>query len=184
MLIRFLMLRKISVLIIISAIAAFVLFPNLCSIALGQSGSDSQSGPAAPQGISLKLKGTSSDGSYLAEVTWSPAEPGQNNSFYVSIYDSNHKWLPSALYNFTIDGETEAKRTGENASETTRIFRYQFAQQGAYSIVLSDINGSGESIQIPIQVTPEFPTSAVLALASVIGTVVIVGRTNIFKQNY
>ena len=179
------MLHKISALIIISATtAAFVLFPNLCSTALGQSGSENQSSPAAPPGVSLKLKGTSSGGSYLAEVNWSPAEPGLNNSFYVSIYDSNHKWLPSASYNFTVDGAAEAKRTGENASETTRIFRYQFAQQGAYSIVLSNINGSGESIQIPIQVTPEFPTSVVLAVASVIGAVVIVGRTNIFKQQH
>lgn len=161
--------------------AALILVISGSSNAYAQYGTGSSS---TDEGISLKLSRQSNGGSYIAEIRWIPGEPGINNSFYVSIYDSNHKWLPSASYDFAINGDAQATKVSENGSETTRLFKYLFQRQGSYSIILGNINGSGESIQIPIQVTPEFPTSIVIiATAGVIGFVILIGRIKFFVRH-
>jgi hypothetical protein len=55
---------------------------------------------------------------------------------------------------------------------------YTFDEEGSYTLRIENINGSGgsEAVEIPMQVTPEFPLGVFGAAAAALGTMVIAGR--------
>ncbi|WP_415281415.1 hypothetical protein [Candidatus Nitrososphaera sp. FF02] len=43
-------------------------------------------------------------------------------------------------------------------------------------IVVENINGTGERVEFPVQVTPEFPVLVAAVMAAVIGLAAVMGR--------
>lgn len=129
---------------------------------------------SSPQAV--LLSGASSKGTYSANIYWWPSPTQSNNEFVVTILDANHAVISSASYTFAVFGDGDVAKKGEGQSSTGKMYAYQFEKSGSYTLRVSNINGSGEYIEIPIQVTPEFPLSLMLVAAVAVGTVATLSR--------
>ncbi|MGI0039111.1 MAG: hypothetical protein ACREAO_04775, partial [Nitrososphaera sp.] len=58
---------------------------------------------------------------------------------------------------------------------------YTFDEQGSYTLRIENIDGSGksEAVEIPMQVTPEFPLGAFGIAAVALGTALAAGRSRL-----
>jgi hypothetical protein len=63
---------------------------------------------------------------------------------------------------------------------------YAFESPGGYLLKIADINGSAESVEIPIQVTPEYHSVMIglSVLAAAVAATVIVTSSATLKRNW
>ena len=96
----------------------------------------------------------------------------------IEIMDEQGNHLDEATYDIVLlkDGEhlDDTHRTNQTATDQ----HYTFEEQGSYMLRIENIDGSGESeaVEIPMQVTPEFPLGAFGIAAAALGTMVAAGR--------
>jgi predicted secreted protein with PEFG-CTERM motif len=70
----------------------------------------------------------------------------------------------------------ESHREGQTAAQQT----YTFDEVGSYILRIENINGSGveDGIEIPMQVTPEFPSVVMMLLImAAMSTIILTNRT-------
>jgi len=131
----------------------------------------------------LTLVAASPSNKYEAYVEWYHDDIGIPNSFSIRIVDPDEPTVAlSVNSDFRIyDGDeyllpTQIATDGDNI----KVYNFAFPEPGSYTLIISvvEFNDSRERIEIPIQVTPEFPIPAAgsIALASSIAAAVIVIR--------
>lgn len=129
------------------------------------------------------LESSSDQGTFMVEITWTPAEIGSAHEFDIHFIEpETGEEIEDVLYDFSIydNGDREVLRRGQTAARQ----EFTFEETGSYEIRIDDIDGLGEGVVVPIQVTPEFPiVMATLAAAS--GLAMLVARrnsNNLFRQ--
>lgn len=126
------------------------------------------------------LEGKSTTGKFLVHINWSSNNIGEENAFSIEITDDTGKKL-DATYDIMLykDGThlDETHRAGQTAAEQ----HYIFDEPGNYTLRIENINGESETVDIPIQVTPEFPTGALALLGAVFGGAILAGRRRLTK---
>jgi inhibitor of cysteine peptidase len=116
------------------------------------------------------------EGKYNVTILWFSDDIGQENNFSIRVYDTetNEEVYDGLTLDFFIaQGDqilVSKQLTGPafpNTEETQFAYgdRYAFEDEGSYSLRIGNINGSGESVEFPTQVTPEFGSLAILVLA-------------------
>jgi len=67
--------------------------------------------------------------------------------------------------------------------QTSTQQEFAFNEAGAYEVRIEDIEGLGERMAIPIQVTPEFPVGTITLVAAALGAAVFAARNsnNLFR---
>jgi hypothetical protein len=146
-------------------------------LALGDDGS-------GDGGEAIALEGESTTGMFHIAVGWTSADIGSENHFEIEIMDEQGNHLDDATYDIVLlkDGEhiDETHRTNQTATDQ----HYTFEEQGSYTLRIENINGSGESeaVEIPMQVTPEFPLGAFGIAAAAIGAIVAAGRSRFARS--
>jgi len=135
------------------------------------------------------LERKTASGKYAVTLSWEPAEiqPGNNVNFGISFVDNTHFPLQDVRYDFTIKDAS-----GNSIAE----FKDQRSPLGGPEIHPVKVNSSGtmraeviitaiagqttgqaiESADYSVVVVPEFPVSAVIIAAAVIGLVVVITR--------
>jgi len=139
----------------------------------------------AEESAPIQLAGESTTGKFKVLLEWTSDDIGSENIFSVKIMDTNGVQLEDATYDMMIfKGDKhldETHRSDQAAVEQ----KYIFDEASTYSIRIENINGSGESegIDIPIQVTPEYPLGLPLLAVSLIGLIVLGARSgrNFFR---
>jgi hypothetical protein len=132
----------------------------------------------------IVLDAASDQGTFTVEITWTPDDIGSANAFDIRFIEpETGEEIEDVLYDFSIysGGDRETLRRDQTA--TTQEFT--FIEQGSYELRIDDIEGLGEGVAIPIQVTPEFPLGALALIASALGAVVLFARrnsNNLFSQ--
>ena len=159
--------------------------------------------PAAPTGTGQTsgppLERTTTDGSHLI-LTWDPVDiqPNSTVNFGLEIRDANNSPLQNVAYDFTVkdaDGQTLQEFNDQLAQSGTATHPVTFNSTGPKTITVT-INSvasraAGQIIQATdfnIVVVPEFPVSAAIISAALIGLVVVImrakglgiGRSNLF----
>ena len=135
------------------------------------------------------LKSNGDTGNYFVDITWfsSPLQLYEQSEFVLTIYDKE-TLLPvyDAKYDFVLinaDNQEIFCKSGF-ASAGGSFENYRFAEKDLGSTVLriENINNSGEFVELPINVTPEFPLGVVLILPIFLFGVVLFSRSNITKE--
>ncbi len=133
------------------------------------------------------LKSNGDAGSYVVDITWfsSPLQLYEQSEFILTIYDKE-TLLPvyDAKYDFVLvnaDNEEIFRKSGF-ASAGGSFENYRFAEKdlGSIALRIENINNSSEFIELPINVTPEFPLGVVLILPVFLFGIVLFSR---FKNN-
>jgi hypothetical protein len=129
-------------------------------------------------------------GSYEIEIDWEPAtiEPGKTVRFAVALSDDQGLPLQRANYDFTIKDATgnvvqEFKNQNADTEFGTGTHEAQLDTAGPMTITVKINSVSGqspgqftESVDFNVVVVPEFPVSAAIVAAAVIGLVVVMTR--------
>ena len=137
-------------------------------------------------GQAIVLTGVSSGNSYHAKIGWLLAKDYNPDLFRIEIFDVNQTGRSNPIEaNYDIRvmsngtqllSEEQSRMQAQDGTSKTILVSLL---NGPYVIAIENINVSNERIEIPIQVTPEFPYEF-LILAGVIGVfisaVVITGR--------
>jgi hypothetical protein len=132
----------------------------------------------------IALESTSDQGTFIVEITWMPDDIGSANIFDIRFIEpETGEEIEDIEYDFSIysEGDREILRRDQKATRQ----EFTFEQPGSYEIRIDDIEGLGERVVIPIQVTPEFPLGAIAMVAAALGATVLFARrnsNNLFRQ--
>lgn len=147
------------------AILAFALFTSL--LTFSQAAAQEQ----------VVLQAASDQGTFMVEITWTPGDIGSANTFDIRFIEpETSEEIEDVVYDISIykEGERETLRHDQTATRQ----EFTFDEPGSYEIRVDDIEGLGERVAIPIQVTPEFPLGALALAAAALGAAVLVARRN------
>ena len=133
------------------------------------------------------LKSNGDTGSYVVDITWfsSPLQIYEQSEFILTIYDKD-TLLPvyDAKYDFVLvnaDNEEIFRKSGlANAGGSFENYRFVEKDLGGAMLRIENINNSDEFIELPINVTPEFPLGVILILTIFLLGIVLFSR---FKNN-
>lgn len=127
----------------------------------------------------IMLEGSSTSGNFKVQINWTSNDIGKENTFAVKILDAEGNELSDATYSIMLfKGEehlNETHREDQNVAEQ----KYTFDEEGSYTLRIENINGSGtqDGIEIPMQVTPEFPVGMFGLMATIFSVMIIVIRS-------
>lgn len=147
----------------------------------------------------LHLSGaTSPDGKFNVDINWFSDDIGKNNTFSIRVWNAStgQEVYDGLSLDFSImQGEKELIKSHlaepvMPADTATYSYGadYAFSDAGSYTIKVSNINNSGESVDFPVQVTPEFPpgVSAVVvpvaAIGAILATSFVLARSRLSLQ--
>lgn len=136
------------------------------------------------EGEAMAIEGESTTGMFHVAINWTSADIGSENHFEIEIMDEQGNHLDDATYDIVLlkDGEhiDDTHRTNQTATDQ----HYTFEEEGSYTLRIENINGSGESeaVEIPMQVTPEFPLGAFGIAAAALGAIVAAGRSRLHMR--
>ncbi|HXV46537.1 MAG TPA: hypothetical protein VD736_07690 [Nitrososphaera sp.] len=125
----------------------------------------------------ITLQAPSDQGTFTVEITWTPDDIGSAHSFNIRFIEpETGEEIEEVIYDFSIynDGRREVLRRDQTYTRQ----EFTFEEQGSYTIKIDDIEGLGERVVIPIQVTPEFPLGALALIAVGFGVALLIARWN------
>lgn len=132
----------------------------------------------------IPLEAASDQGTFTVEIEWTPDEIGSAHAFDIRFIEpETEEEIEDVVYDFSVyrGGDQELLRRDQLATRQ----EFTFDEQGSYEIRIDDIEGLGERVAIPIEVTPEFPLGALVLAAVASGAAVLVARrnsNNLFRQ--
>ena len=132
--------------------------------------------PAAAQ-EQIVLEAASDQDTFTVEITWTTGDIGSANAFDMRFIEpETGVEIEDIIYDFSVysGGDREVLRRDQTATGQ----EFTFDEQGPYEIRIDDIEGLGEGVEIPIQVTPEFPLGVLVVVAGAIGAAVLFARRN------
>lgn len=129
------------------------------------------------------LEASSDQGTFTVEITWTPADIGSAHVFDIRFIEpETGEEIEDISYDFSIYGNGDREVLWRDQTATRQEFTFE--EMGTYEIRIDDIDGLGEGVIVPIQVTPEFPI-VMAALSVALGVAVLVARcnsNNLFRQ--
>src|SRR5919199_1115855 len=125
----------------------------------------------------ITLQGTSTNDKFKVEVNWMPNDISKENTFDIKFLDSKSgKEIKGVTYDIVLlTGDQQHLTETYRSAQTATQQKYIFGDQGSYILNIDKINNSpAESVNIPIQVTPEFPVNVLALTAIVFGALIFV----------
>ena len=123
------------------------------------------------------LEAASDQGTFKVEITWIPDDIGSANTFDIHFIDPETVVeIEDVVYDFSIYSGDNREVLRRDQTATRQEFT--FDGPGSYQIRIDDIEGLGERVLVPIEVTPEFPNGALVTVAAALGAVLLVGWRN------
>src|SRR5919198_5923090 len=128
----------------------------------------------------ITLQATSTNDKFKVEVNWTPNDISKENTFDIKFLDSKSgKEIKGVTYDIVLlTGDQQHLTETYRSAQTATQQKYIFGDQGSYILNIDKINNStAESVNIPIQVTPEFPVNVLALMAIVFGALIFVYRS-------
>ncbi|MEM0479915.1 MAG: hypothetical protein QXR94_00730 [Candidatus Nitrosocaldus sp.] len=129
------------------------------------------------------LTTTTSKGSILVEMQFAPSTINVNDTVYFRFTFKDPKTgeeLKSVRYDVMLYDVNDEHVDRSHRSKTMRTVQVYdgsfFTEQGRYTLLLTDVNDTGESARFSITVVPEFPLGIAIIIASVSMFIVVLMR--------
>jgi hypothetical protein len=125
--------------------------------------------------------------SFKAQISWTPNAIGSENTFGIKFLNSSSgKELQDVMYDVMLfnDGNhlSESHRSNQQAANQ----RYIFPEPGFYTLRIDNIGNTTASIDLPMQVIPEFSgaASATALTAGLLATILCIVRFKIGRAGF
>jgi hypothetical protein len=121
----------------------------------------------------------SNQSSFKAQISWIPNAIGRENTFGIRFLNtSSGAELQNIVYDVMLFNEgnhlSESHRSGQQAASQ----KYVFSEPGFYTLKIDNIGNTTSSIDLPMQVVPEFSSeaSAMILVAGLLAALLLIGR--------
>jgi hypothetical protein len=123
----------------------------------------------------IMLEALSDQGTFRVEVAWTSADIGADNTFGIRFIEpETNIELEDIRYDILLFRGDNTVQQLSRIDQTSLQQKFRFEEPGTYRIMINDIDGLDETVTIPIEVTPEFPTgAAALTAATTIGSAIL-----------
>jgi hypothetical protein len=126
------------------------------------------------------LQGTSDDGAFQVMVEWESNNINKENTFNLTFINSNSsEQIEDIAYDIMLFKDDQHIAESHRSAQTAEQQKYVFADQGSYTLRIENINNTGASIDLPMQVIPEFPLRIFALMIALIGTIIIATRSKL-----
>jgi hypothetical protein len=125
--------------------------------------------------------------SFKAQISWIPNAIGSENTFGIRFLNtSSGAELQNIVYDVMLFNEgnhlSESHRSNQHAASQ----KYVFSEPGFYTLKIDNIGNTTSSIDLPMQVVPEFSSeaSAMILVAGLLATLLLIGRFKIVRTRF
>jgi hypothetical protein len=126
------------------------------------------------------LQGISNDGAFTVMVDWKSNNINKENTFNLTFINSNSsEGIKDIAYDIMLFKDDQHITESHRSAQTAEQQKYVFADQGSYTLRIENINNTGASIDLPMQVIPEFPLSIFALMIALFGTIIIATRSKL-----
>jgi hypothetical protein len=126
------------------------------------------------------LQGTSDDGAFQVMVDWKSNNINKENTFNLTFINSNSsEQIEDIVYDIMLFKDDQHIAESHRSAQTAEQQNYVFADQGSYTLRIENINNTGASIDLPMQVIPEFPLNIFALMIALFGTIIIATRSKL-----
>lgn len=126
------------------------------------------------------LQGISDDGAFQVMVDWKSNSINKENTFNLTFINSNSsEQIEDIAYDIMLFKDDQHIAESHRSAQTAEQQKYVFADQGSYTLRIENINNTGASIDLPMQVIPEFPLRIFALMIALFGTIIIATRAKL-----
>jgi hypothetical protein len=126
------------------------------------------------------LQGTSDDAAFQVMVDWKSNNINKENTFNLTFINSNSsEQIEDIAYDIMLFKDDQHIAESHRSAQTAEQQKYVFADQGSYTLRIENINNTGASIDLPMQVIPEFPLGIFALMIALFGTIIIATRSKL-----
>jgi hypothetical protein len=125
--------------------------------------------------------------SFKAQISWIPNAIGSENTFGIRFLNtSSGEELQNIVYDVMLFNEgnhlSESHRSNQHAASQ----KYVFSEPGFYTLKIDNIGNTTSSIDLPMQVEPEFPSdaSAMILVAGLLATLLLLARFKTVRTRF
>lgn len=146
-----------------------------------------QDGAQFPIQLESISESNPNDGNYTVDLTWFPNTLGLGESeFLMTFYEKDTGLtVRDAAYDFVlIKNGTEIHRKSGIASGGGTFENFVFVEReaGDVTIRIEKIAGTDEFVEIPVNVTPEFPLGISIVFVMMIISMIVISKTKYVKN--
>lgn len=126
------------------------------------------------------LQGISDDGAFQVMVDWKSNSINKENTFNLTFINSNSsEQIEDIAYDIMLFKDDQHIAESHRSAQTAEQQKYVFADQGSYTLRIENINNTGASIDLPMQVIPEFPLRIFALMIALFGTIIVATRSKL-----
>lgn len=125
--------------------------------------------------------------SFRAQISWIPNTIGSENTFGIRFLNSSSgEELQNVVYDVMLFNEgnhlSESHRSNQHAASQ----KYVFSEPGFYTLKIDNIGNTTSSIDLPMQVVPEFSSeaSAMILVGGLLAILLLIARFKTVRKRF
>ena len=125
--------------------------------------------------------------SFNAQISWIPNTIGSENTFGIRFLNSSSgEELQNVVYDVMLFNEgnhlSESHRSNQHAASQ----KYVFSEPGFYTLKIDNIGNTSSSIDLPMQVVPEFSSeaSAMILVGGLLAVLLLIARFKTVRKRF
>jgi hypothetical protein len=125
--------------------------------------------------------------SFKAQISWIPNAIGSENTFGIRFLNSSSgEELQNIVYDVMLFNEgnhlSESHRSNQHAASQ----KYVFSEPGFYTLKIDNIGNTSSSIDLPMQVVPEFSSeaSAMILVGGLLAILLLIARFKTVRKRF
>jgi hypothetical protein len=125
--------------------------------------------------------------SFKAQISWIPNAIGSENTFGIRFLNtSSGEELQNIVYDVMLFNEgnhlSESHRSNQHAASQ----KYVFSEPGFYTLKIDNIGNTSSSIDLPMQVVPEFSSeaSAMILVGGLLAILLLIARFKTVRKRF
>src|SRR5918999_997515 len=122
---------------------------------------------------------TLNQSSFKAQISWIPNAIGSENTFGIRFLNSSSgEELQNIVYDVMLFNEGNHLSESHRSSQHAASQKYVFSEPGFYTLKIDNIGNPSSSIDLPMQVVPEFSSeaSAMILVAGLLAALLLMAR--------
>lgn len=124
---------------------------------------------------------------FRAQISWIPNTIGSENTFGIRFLNSSSgEELQNVVYDVMLFNEgnhlSESHRSNQHAASQ----KYVFSEPGFYTLKIDNIGNTSSSIDLPMQVVPEFSSeaSAMILVGGLLAILLLIARFKTVRKRF
>ena len=117
--------------------------------------------------------------SFRAQISWIPNAIGSENTFGIRFLNpSSGEELHNVVYDVMLFNEGNHLSESHRSNQQAASQKYVFAEPGFYTLKIDNIGNTSSSIDLPMQVVPEFSSeaSAMILVGGLLAILLLITR--------